>query len=230
MPITNTLPLRELELLMQSIPNHEPRYSGRHIYQNMKDKAAGQCIYCADRKDRVGCTHNKCQYTLERFLMGSIGYKELITETYNQLKVTPQMKGRLSNLIKTFDGAVFMNRNHRHRFMLLLQRLRKDDVEQKMFAALYLLTSTNELWKIVEKGVVDDKIFFNKVKLNSMDTDSYVLYQTARSIYDGVTKIRMSEIVDCEITSDEVFKLIIHSSLILIYRVEVLRYIEEGNL
>ncbi len=223
---TKQLPptLRQIQIFMSQIPNFPTKRTGTHIYKEKGSANHSGCSYCADYLKRRGCKHRSCQYLGERIKGGGIGYGELLKSTYFDITDNLQFKKRLSHLSRTFSGSMFLTKEHHYRFFCALNEMRKISTKQSnsYLAALYLLTATEQLWDIVKKHVGSLDVFFAEIKLKSMDTDSYIFYQTAKELLTETSKIKLSEILDEAITSDDAFGGYINSALIKIYGIKIL--------
>ena len=216
-------PLYEIEVMMTSVPNFKPRTSGTYIYKKMKDAEAGKCIYCADRKKKAGCKHDICPYILERVELGTLDYGESLKEIYSNIK-NRKFNKRLDKLTSNFDGNMFINEEHRYRFEGIIRETRKlyGKPNNRYITAIYLLSTTSDLWNMVSGHMNRKEIDFSKVQLKNMNPDTYAYYQTAKTIYTGASSIEFGEIIDEEVIPDEVFKIITHASLIRLYGKDIL--------
>lgn len=89
-------------------------------------------------------------------------------------------------------------------------------------AAVYLLTANPFLWSKSQTATTPECINFPAIHIHGVDLDGYVLFHTARDLYSGSKHIRLSELTDPELVSDEAFRLIVTAFLIRRYGAAVL--------
>lgn len=65
-------------------------------------------------------------------------------------------------------------------------------------------------------------IRFKAIGIHGVDLGGYVLFHTARDLYQGTKHISLSELTDPELVSDETFRLLIAAFLIRRYGADVL--------
>ena len=71
-------------------------------------------------------------------------------------------------------------------------------------------------------AVDSDIIRFQKIRIHGVDLDGYVLFHTARDLYEGTCRISLSELVDPELVSEDAFRLVLSAFLIRRYGVGIL--------
>ncbi len=214
---TRGTPLFEMEVMMVAIPNFTKR--------NFRDICS--CRYCSYYSKKKGCKCSACPYIAERLETGLLDYKGLLSETfYKKLHVTPKMKHRIDTLTKNTAIEMFISCEHRDRFYSVLHRVKAIycSPDNPYVAALYLLTTHSKLWNVVRSQVYAKKIYFENIRLCNLDTECYAYYQMARMLYDNIPRITVSEMTDTELIEDDVFKTLIHATLIQLYGIEVLSF------
>lgn len=188
------------------------------------------CRYCAYYSKKKGCKCSACPYIAERLETGILDYKGLLVETYGKkLHTTPEMEQRLDILTKTHTSKMFLSNEHSSRFYSALHRIKTIYCipDNPYVAALYLLTTHSKLWDVVQNEVYAKKIYFENIKLCNLDTECYAYYQMAKMLYDDIPRITVSEMTDTVLIKDDVFKTLVHATLIQLYGIEVLTFKEK---
>lgn len=91
-----------------------------------------------------------------------------------------------------------------------------------MCAAVYLLSADRFLWGKSVSAIEPDRIRFQEIQIHGVDLDGYVLFHTARDLYEGTCRISLSELVDPELVSEDAFRLVLSAFLIRRYGVGIL--------
>ena len=85
MPYVETIPLRELDQLMRSVPNFSPRGHGVAILckfeYNTKDCDCKYCLHHTGRGRKIRCGLDRCVCPRERIRAGAASYQDVISET-----------------------------------------------------------------------------------------------------------------------------------------------------
>ena len=146
--------LETAEVMMVSIPNFDERTSGLYMSNSKNIRASGKCIYCADYRKNKGCKHTHCPYLLERAEMGSVEYKEIVTECIKGI-ISRGFKRRIDYMVKSFDGGIFLNEEHKYNFNSALREIKlvHDNSPAEQMAAIYMLTANSKLWRQVQDGI-----------------------------------------------------------------------------
>lgn len=112
------------------------RYKPEHV----------DCHLCTEYDRKRGCTAQGCPWLAERIEAGVVGYYEAVQETFGQQGILPV---RLWPLIASFPGTLWQDSQHPERMERAKARLgyyRRRDTPA-YYAALFLLTSSAELWR-----------------------------------------------------------------------------------
>ena len=88
---------------------------------------------------------------------------------------------------------------------------------------VYLLSADRFLWGRALYAVDQDEIQFSEIHIHGVDLDGYVLFYMARDLYRGSQHISLSELIDPELVSDQVFERIVTACLIRRYGSVVLQ-------
>ena len=104
------------------------------------------CPLCTEYRKDQGCTLSACPWLAERIEAGVVGYQEAVMGTMPRHRL---LAPRLRVLITCFPGSLWKDERHQERMEYAKARLgyyrRRDN--PAFYAALFLLTSSAELWK-----------------------------------------------------------------------------------
>ncbi len=190
----------ELEMEMQRIPGFQPRGSGIVV------------------SHETGC---RCQ----RFMAGSRPFGELLEQFAEEVAVS-RFSARVSRVAARNPPAFFLT-GHRGRFERLWERYGWSADTDAMCAAVYLLSADPFLWGRSCSAVDPDRIRFHDIRIHGVSLDGYVLFHTAKGLYKGTCRIRLSELLDPELVSEDTFRLVVSAFLIRRHGPGVL--VMEGN-
>ena len=214
--------LGEIEQLMVMAPNFQPRRSG--IVINNYFNCEGGVKDCNTKLINVSNRCNDCGYIHSSFLsdVDKVRYKGLINECFRKIR-NYSFKDRLKLLTDSFKGEVFLNSNHKERFYRVVYEQDLDiyDISSRYIAVIFLLTSDETLWNLLEHTVKPNGFDFNKCSLKQISTEGYAIYQMAKTIWTGKESIEISEIADVDLIDDKTFKAIINASLITRYGTDI---------
>ncbi len=213
--------LERIEQLMVKVPNFQPRRSGIVInnYFNCKGgvKDCNSVINVSNRCNDCGDIHSSFLSNMDK-----ISYKGLINECFRKIR-NYSFKDRLKHLTDSFKGEVFLHSNHKERFYRVIyeQDIGTYDISPRYIAVIFLLTSDETLWNLLEHKVKPNGFDFNKSNLKQISTEGYAIYQMAKTIWTGKESIEISEIADVDLIDDKAFKTIINASLITRYGTDI---------
>lgn len=198
-------PYAGLEQEMQHIPGFRPRRSGMVVSQLPDDTKKQDCLrgHISD---------------------GCIPFHKLLEVLAEEVAVSPFVR-RVNRLTGMKEPCFFRN-GHRERFFMMLGRCIHKSEEPALCAAIYLLSADRFLWGRALYAVDQDEIQFSEIHIHGVDLDGYVLFYMARDLYRGSQHISLSELIDPELVSDQVFERIVTACLIRRYGSVVLQ--EEG--
>ena len=213
--------LERIEQLMVMVPNFQSRRSGIVInnYFNCKGgvKDCNSVINVSNRCNDCGDIHSSFLSNMDK-----VSYKGLINECFRKIR-NYSFKYRLKLLTDSFKGEVFLNSNHKERFYRVVYEQDLDiyDISPRYIAVIFLLTSDETLWNLLEHTVKPNGFGFNKCNLKQISTEDYARYQMAKTIWTGKESIEISEIADVDLIDDKAFKTIINASLITRYGTDI---------
>ena len=100
----------------------------------------------------------------------------------------------------------FKNSIHKRRFMSVIKPM--DQKDKTQMAVAFLLTATKALWDRSRICMINNKILVHRIHLNHTSEEVYALYCAAKDIAFGTTLISVSDLVDEELLSRELYRLI----------------------
>lgn len=213
--------LARTEIEMQQIPGFTPRKSGMTVSRFSCTPVDCSKQHCK-QKEKLGNECNVmggfCQQ--ERFVAGSVPFSTLLDKLSAEVGTRPFVS-RVSRL-SAKNVSLFDNDRHRSRFWKMWKAHNTGLDEAAMCAAVYLLSADAFLWGISLMAIRPDFIDFSSIQIHGVDLKGYVLFHTAKDLYQRNRHISLSELTDPELVSDEAFQLIIAAFLIRRYGVEVL--------
>lgn len=195
-------PYAGLEQEMQHIPGFRPRRSGMVVSQLPDDTKKQDCLrgHISD---------------------GCIPFHKLLEVLAEEVAVSPFVR-RVNRLTGMKEPCFFRN-GHRERFFMMLGRCIHKSEEPALCAAIYLLSADRFLWGRALYAVDQDEIQFSEIHIHGVDLDGYVLFYMAMDLYRGSQHISLSELIDPELVSDQVFERIVTACLIRRYGSVVLQ-------
>ena len=214
--------LEGIEQLMVMVPNFQSRRSG--IVINNYFNCRGGAKNCNCNVINVSKGLDNCGYigSDSKVNVDKKRYKDLVMECFGKIK-NNALRNRLKELSKNFKGEVFLNHRHKERFYNFLQDQDLDInyISSRFIAILFLFTADERLWKASEDSIRLNGFNFEGICLREINTDSYALYQTAKTISTEKECIRINELADKDLIDDSIFKAIINSGLINRYGAEL---------
>ena len=195
-------PYAGLEEEMQHIPGFRPRRSGM-VVSHLQDDPKRQDGLCGHISDE--CTP----------------FHDLLEVLAKEVAVSSFVR-RVNRLTDMKEPCFFRN-GHRERFFIMLGRCIHEVQDPALCAAVYLLSADWFLWGRALYAVDRDQIQFSEIHIHGVDLDGYVLFYMARDLYRGSQHISLSELIDPELVSDQVFERIVTACLIRRYGSVVLQ-------
>ncbi|AMJ41559.1 hypothetical protein [Anaerotignum propionicum] len=218
--------LQEMEQLMMLVPRFSPRQKGLIVVGETTDVQGGikKCrSYEKCGKDNCGKT--TCTNLTNSTGMGRVHYREMIIECFSEISHF-YFRKRLSDLVASSTDDWFISEAHEGRFENVCEMLKihKMDRNPRYLATLFLLTADGRLCSLVKEHIYSNRFEFKHIRLSSMTTQSYALYQVAKTIYTGKEYIKLNEIADKYLIDHQTFMAIIHAILIVKYGGEILSF------
>ena len=169
------------------------------------------CRDCTEYIHSVGCVAPGCIILPERLEAGVVGYEELISSTFNYNRI---LFCRLQTSIKYFPGSLWRDENHESRFLYATAGCREVFVKPGYYAAVYLLTAEEDLYKRCSQCFLRSSINFKNVRIQGIGTFGYTLLSYAKKLYGGRNDLPMGELLDEEIIPQEEFTLIVNAMML----------------
>lgn len=215
-------PYAALEIEMQRPPGFRPRQSGMIVSRIPCDDQGWGCKVCASksRKKRACEVVDGHNCLREGRVARDVPFSELIELFTAEVGIKPFVT-RVTRLSGKPPYFFFMA-GHRERFESLRPKRCSAVDEDATCAALYLLSADRFLWGRSAAAVQPDIIRFQEIGIHGVDLGGYVLFHTARDLYQGTKHISLSELTDPELVSDETFRLLIAAFLIRRYGADIL--------
>lgn len=200
--------LRELERLMQSVPNFPPR--GHGVILLCRSSPDGiysgdeKCPYLSGRKEERGWGAERLS---DRIQAGTATRREILTETMSAIRYPPFVQ-RLNQYLKESEECPmdFKNEQHQEVFSEAVQKL--DKKNYALMAALYLLTADWKLWNTAKRHIERNVICFERFRLAGGSVGGYSLYCAAKDLYLGTKNLTIGDLADPDLISPKIFSLI----------------------
>lgn len=117
------------------------------------------CQLCTEYVKKLGCTALRCPWLAERIEAGVVGYREAVLETFSHER---RLFQRLNLLIKHYPGSLWSNEQHERRmqYQCAVQGYRRRRDTNAYYAAMYLLTSNDDIYRRTANCFCKDGIEF----------------------------------------------------------------------
>lgn len=109
--------------------------------------------------------------------------------------------------ITSAASMFFRNEIHKKVFQKQMSKLQGKPSNQYL-AAIYLLCADKKLWDFARYTVGAQSIDFNQLEHISLSPHGYTLFRIAQDIYTGTTHIKINELCNRYIVTDDILKLI----------------------
>lgn len=117
------------------------------------------CQLCTEYVKKLGCTALRCPWLAERIEAGVVGYREAVLETFPHER---RLFQRLNLLIKHYPGSLWSSEQHERRmqYQCAVQGYRRRRDTNAYYAAMYLLTSNDDIYRRTANCFCKDRIEF----------------------------------------------------------------------
>ena len=117
------------------------------------------CQLCTEYVKKLGCTALRCPWLAERIEASVVGYREAVMETFPRDR---RLSSRLNLLIKHYPGSLWSNEQHERRmqYQCAVQGYRRRRDTNAYYAAMYLLTSNDDIYRRTANCFCKDGIEF----------------------------------------------------------------------
>ena len=128
------------------------------------------CQLCTEYVKKLGCTALRCPWLAERIEAGVVGYREAVLETFPHER---RLFQRLNLLIKHYPGSLWSNEQHERRmqYQCAVQGYRRRRDTNAYYAAMYLLTSNDDIYRRTANCFCKDGIEFGYAVLSMNAAD-----------------------------------------------------------
>ena len=199
------------------------RYAPEDVDCKLCTKYQGKESPCAD-----------CPWRAERIEAGVVGYEEAVSGTipeYFRKADLKKMRPRLNAAVSAFSGSLFRDTAHKRRMEEAKIRvgLRKKRDTPAYFAAMYLLTASEDLCRRSLNCYGREGITFRRLDPRGISPEDYTLLAAAKDIYHGEFNMELSNLTDAEVIDAGTFVLILNALLIAQYGCDALKIHEKKN-
>ena len=174
------------------------------------------CQLCTEYVKKLGCTALRCPWLAERIEAGVVGYREAVLETFPHER---RLFQRLNLLIKHYPGSLWSNEQHERRmqYQCAAQGYRRRRDTNAYYAAMYLLTSNDDIYRRTANCFCKDGIEFGYAVLKNTSPHNYALFMAARDLCDKTEAVTMADLAEPEVIDPEALRLIVNATLIARY-------------
>ena len=157
-----------------------------------------------------------CPWLAERIEAGVVGYREAVMETFPRDR---RLSSRLNLLIKHYPGSLWSNEQHERRmqYQCAVQGYRRRRDTNAYYAAMYLLTSNDDIYRRTVNCFCKDGIEFGYAVLKNTSPHNYALFMAARDLCDKMEAVTMADLAEPEVIDPEALRLIVNATLIARY-------------
>ena len=157
-----------------------------------------------------------CPWLAERIEAGVVGYREAVMETFPR---DCRLSSRLNLLIKHYPGSLWSNEQHERRmqYQCAVQGYRRRRDTNAYYAAMYLLTSNDDVYRRTANCFCKDGIEFGYAVLKNTSPHNYALFMAARDLCDKTEAVTMADLAEPEVIDPEALRLIVNATLIARY-------------
>lgn len=157
-----------------------------------------------------------CPWLAERIEAGVVGYREAVMETFPR---DCRLSSRLNLLIKHYPGSLWSNEQHERRmqYQRTVQGYRRRRDTNAYYAAMYLLTSNDDIYRRTANCFCKDGIEFGYAVLKNTSPHNYALFMAARDLCGKTEAVTMADLAEPEVIDPEALRLIVNATLIARY-------------
>ena len=157
-----------------------------------------------------------CPWLAERIEAGVVGYREAVMETFPR---DCRLSSRLNLLIKHYPGSLWSNEQHERRmqYQCAVQGYRRRRDTNAYYAAMYLLTSNDDIYRRTANCFCKDGIEFGYAVLKNTSPHNYALFMAARDLCGKTEAVTMADLAEPEVIDPEALRLVVNATLIARY-------------
>lgn len=230
MYFTETDAFREIEKLMQNIPNF-PQKGHSIIILQSGNRIRDDCICCMHRRGRPPnyvCGYDESSCIVQKIRHGEASPGEVFRETL-YAAVFPPFQKRLNQYIKESEKEPMDYRNEKHRAIFESFIKKRDQNNQALMSALYLLTADFMLWRSVKYCIGNNVICFEQIRLHGTTAYSYPLFCAAKDLYLGTGCLTVSDLADKSLVPPKAFRLICNAMAIRRFGLGAITSMKRGD-
>ena len=185
------------------------------------------CRYCT-KFIHGRCRAAICPWIKERIEAGVIGYREAVNESFAEQ--TP-LRDRVKLVMACYDNSFWRDDAHKRRFQIAqaIFGYYRSRNTPAYYAALYLLTSDEELFLRLADCFTRTRIDFRYTCLQGISPELYALYKTAKCLYTQSAEVGVDELADPELFRLSDFRLAVNAMLIVRYGLSAV-YMRHGEM
>lgn len=185
---------------------------------NEEKRKTFECVNCDHFIKDQTCKMVECKRLPDRLKEGNVTLGRLAWTLY---KSNPAVLKRLEIMQLTRRPAFFLNEDHRRRWKRWRDRFYKMPIKGK--AAMYLLTAYDRVWESVIWSMTEKGFEYSTVKVGSLTTEEYAVFQAARAIEENSRNILVGDLASADLVSDNAFMLITGALLLAIFGEKILK-------
>lgn len=183
------------------------------------------CRLCTEFKKRK-CTLEGCPWIAERIEAGVVSYAEAVMKVFSSYGL---LRHRLADLVDSYPGTFWIDERHRNRMEWFNHQLGYNPRRNTpaYYAALYLLTSSEELHRRTSNCFYRKGLAFEFAILKGISLHDYALYAVACDLNTGTARMTVGDLAERAMVNDSAFRLIINAILIAKYGTDVFKLRKE---
>ena len=168
------------------------------------------------------CRALGCPWLAERIEAGAVTYATAVCTAFQN---TPLLLPRIYILFRDGGPRIWNDEKHQWRMeqVTIRQGYSKKRDSHAYYAALYLLTSSAELYQRTDLCFTKRGIDFTRASLPGISQDSYALFHLAQQLYSPTGEAYLFDIADPDMVNDRVFSLFLTGFLVARYGPDALK-------
>lgn len=160
--------------------------------------------------------------------------KEALIETYINEGSTESLLKRLASydvpkrindaLLQFKDGSLFRDPEHSYLFTTIYNGIRGEQMRKnrRYLSSVFLLSSSDWLWDQVKTNVTDKGIRFEDMRICNLSVEEYILFHVAKDIYMERQFVKLNELSDPDVASDEAVRLSVNAYALKLAGIDLL--------
>ena len=168
------------------------------------------------------CRALGCPWLAERIEAGAVTYAAAVCTAFQNM---PLLLPRIYILFRDGGPRIWNDEKHQWRMeqVTIRQGYSKKRDSHAYYAALYLLTSSAELYQRTDLCFTKRGIDFTRASLPGISQDSYALFHLAQQLYSPTGEAYLFDIADPDMVNDRVFSLFLTGYLVARYGPDALK-------